>query len=52
MIAQLIASLGFPIVMCLLLFWTNTKTLNRLQEVIIENTGVTRELKEFIKKTP
>lgn len=54
-IIQLIGSLGFPIVMCLLLFYQNQKEqeahkeeINSLKAVLQENTNVLTALKEML----
>ncbi len=44
-IVGLVNSVGFPIAMCLLLFWDRVKTLNKLSEVIQKNTEALKELK-------
>lgn len=54
---ELINTVGFPIAMCIALFWFCNKTLNGQQELLNEfkdtlrdNTEVLRELSQQIKK--
>lgn len=39
-----ISTVGFPIVMCLIIFYQNEKTIDTLKDTINNNTSVTREL--------
>jgi len=43
-----IQTVGFPIFMCLLLFWDRVKVIAKLEDVIKENTDATIELKTLI----
>ena len=54
---ELIQNLGFPIVCCCALFWQNAKqdekytaTIDKLRDVIAENTLVLKELSEKLRK--
>lgn len=42
-IIQAISSVGFPIVFCLLMFWQNTKVINK-------NTAAIKELTVMLRK--
>lgn len=44
-----IGSLGFPIVACCAMFWMYNNTMNRLQEIVSENTKVMTELVATVK---
>lgn len=45
----LISTVGFPIFMCLLLFYDRVKVMEKLEGVIQENTKITAELKTLIQ---
>lgn len=56
MIEQIISSLGFPIVMCIALFWYINKQeerrreeLDGMRETISENTQILSSLKDLIQ---
>lgn len=48
-ILSAIGSLGFPIVACCAMFWMYNNTMNRLQEIVSENTKVMAELVATVK---
>lgn len=48
-IMSAIGSLGFPIVACCAMFWMYNNTMNRLQEIVSENTKVMAELVATVK---
>lgn len=53
MVVSLINNLGFPIAVCIALFWQNMKTqesFNELQKVLAENTMATREMSVLINR--
>lgn len=39
-----ISTVGFPIVMCLIIFYQNEKTIDTLKDTINNNSAVTKEL--------
>lgn len=39
-----ISTVGFPIVMCLIIFYQNEKTINTLKTTIDNNTSIIKEL--------
>lgn len=43
-VVQVISTVGFPIAMCLLVYYQNEKTLETLKETINNNTMVLKEL--------
>lgn len=45
-----IQTVGFPIFMCLLLFYDRVKVMGKLEGVIQENTKITAELKTLIQE--
>jgi len=45
-----VQSIGFPIAMCLLLFYDRVKVMEKLEGVISENTKITAELKTLIQE--
>lgn len=45
-----IQTVGFPIFMCLLLFYDRVKVMEKLEGVIQENTKITAELKTLIQE--
>lgn len=56
-IIQLIGSLGFPIAMCILIFWylmketeAHKEEVNMLRDVIVKNTEALIELKDQLTK--
>lgn len=48
-ILSAIGSLGFPIVACCAMFWMYNNTMNKLQEIVSENTKVMAELVATVK---
>lgn len=53
LITTLINNLGFPIAVCIALFWQNIKTqesFSELQKVLAENTLATREMSILINQ--
>ena len=53
-IMSAVASVGFPIVACGVLFWQNNKmsdTIGQLNITLIENTTILKELANDIQKT-
>lgn len=48
-ISTLISTLGFPIVMCIALFWFCYHLVEKMSTVISENTTVVLELKTMIE---
>lgn len=46
---DLITQVGFPIFMCLLLFWDRVKTLENLTNIIKLNTESTNALKAYME---
>lgn len=49
-ILSAISTVGFPIVMCLLMYQNNSKTLEKLQSSIDNNTKAIEELAILVKK--
>lgn len=47
---ELISTVGFPIVMCLLMYQNNTKTIEKLQSSIDNNTQAITELATLVKE--
>lgn len=50
-IVQLITSVGFPIVACVYLAYTNNTTIDKFRESLDANTDLIQELVIFIKKS-
>lgn len=48
-ITTLVGSLGFPIVMCIALFWMINTTMKEFKETVAENTKAMTELVTTVK---
>lgn len=48
-VTQLVGSLGFPIVMCLLVWYNSTKEQKALREVIEKNTQMMGDFKDALE---
>ena len=49
-VIQHIETLGFPIVMCLLIWWDNRKHMDKMTELVQANTRAMVELTDAINK--
>lgn len=50
LVSKLISELGFPIAVCVALFWHNRETIKRFETAINKNTEVMGELINEIKR--
>lgn len=48
-ITTLVGSLGFPIVMCIALFWMINTTMKEFKQTVVENTKAMTELVTTVK---
>lgn len=49
-ISNLITTVGFPIAMCVMMYYTNTKTIKELTKSLNDNTIVLQKILHWIDK--